>query len=90
MLQHVTEYHCLHSVSTVERESRKDQLLALQKSKQERTDREISTLRQMYDLQQHKLTAARNELTEIRDKELKHRSNFSATTSLSQLNLNDR
>lgn len=69
----------------VERESRKDQLLALQKSKQERTDREISTLRQMYDLQQHKLTTVRQELVEIKERDIKHRANFS-NTNFSQLN----
>lgn len=62
---------------TVEREKRKDQMLALQKSKQERTDTELSSLRQMYDLQQHKLAATRKELTEIREKDIKHRNNFS-------------
>ena len=62
---------------SVEREKRKDQMLSLQKSKQERTDTELSTLRQMYDLQQHKLAATRKELTEIREKEIKQRTNFS-------------
>jgi len=62
--------------SAVEREKRKDQLLELQKSKQERTDRELSTLRQMYELQQHKLATLRKELTESREKEIKHRVTF--------------
>lgn len=61
----------------VEREKRKDQMLNLQKSKQERTDTELGSLRQMYDLQQHKLAATRKELTEIRDIEIKQRTNFS-------------
>lgn len=51
-------------------------MLALQKSKQERTDSELSTLRQMYDLQQHKLAATRKELNEIKEKDMKHRCSF--------------
>ncbi|KAF6033142.1 CCDC62 [Bugula neritina] len=58
---------------TIEREKRKDQMLALQKSKQERTDTELSTLRQMYDLQQHKLVASRKEVAEIKEKNIKYR-----------------
>ena len=51
-------------------------MLALQKSKQERTDTELCTLRQMYDLQQHKLAATRQELSEIKEKDIKYKCNF--------------
>jgi myosin heavy subunit len=41
---------------TCEREKRKDQLLALQKSKQERTDAELTSLRELYAKQQQEMT----------------------------------
>ncbi|XP_067944416.1 coiled-coil domain-containing protein 62-like isoform X2 [Watersipora subatra] len=66
---------------TVERERRKDQMLSLQKSKQERTDTELHSLRQIYDLQQHKLAASRKELCEVKEKGIKYRCNINQEES---------
>ena len=41
------QYLCIFNTSSGEREKRKDQLLDLQKSKQERTDSELQNLRQV-------------------------------------------